>query len=145
MAQARGAGSLKSGDGKGYKVINTTPAEAAMKIIDFQPKSVADTQEANVINQNLKSFYNLTVQEIRARWANGIFMKDPEQVAQARSMTETWNKNNPDQRMTVNISAVMRKAREMDKGKEQRIAQTAPKAMRMQMRQEIAQRRADSL
>lgn len=54
----------------------------------------------------------------------------------ARQMMDDWNENNPDQRMTANMPAIVKKVREMRKDKAQRIADTAPKAMRAQMRED---------
>ncbi|MEO8391230.1 PLxRFG domain-containing protein [Polaromonas sp.] len=142
---AKGADMADTGayrDAKGYKVLDTTMMEAALKAIGFQPQTVSKVQEANYLNQRAKDFYNITAQDIRARWAKGIFEKDPAQVAEARKMLETWNTDNPDQRMTANLPAILKKARDMGKSKDERIAATAPKAMRDQMRRDVADLRA---
>lgn len=145
---AKGADMATTGmyrDQKGYKVLETDNLEAAMKAIGFQPASVAEIQKANFVNQSSKAFYNMQAQEIRAQWANGIFLKDPSEVQAARDAITAWNEKNPDQRMIISIASVLKKAKEMAKSKDQRIADTAPKAMRAQMREDIAQRRADAL
>ncbi|MCT6719425.1 PLxRFG domain-containing protein [Acidovorax sp. K2F] len=142
---AKGADMAATGmyrDDKGYKVLDTSPAEAAMKAIGFQPASVSKVQEANFINQQAKNFYNQQAQEIRAKWAKGIFEKDPALVAEARADLEDWNRKNPDQRIVVSMPAVLKRVREMGKSKDQRIADTAPKAMRQQLREEAAKARA---
>lgn len=142
---AKGADMAATGmyrDDKGYKVLDTSAAEAAMKFIGFQPASVSKVQEANFINQQAKNFYNQQAQEIRAKWAKGIFEKDPGLVAEARADLEDWNRKNPDQRIVVSMPAVLKRVREMGKSKDQRIADTAPKAMRQQLREEAAKARA---
>ncbi len=123
-------------DTKGAKVIDTTAGEAVAKMIGFQPASVSQVQESNYINQRAKDFYSLKTQEIRAKWAMGIFENNPEKVSEARQMMQDWNENNPDQRMTANMPAIVKKVREMRKDKAQRIADTAPKALRAQMRED---------
>jgi hypothetical protein len=123
-------------DTKGGKVIDTTTGEAMAKMIGFQPSSVSKVQESNFINQRAKDFYSLKTQEIRAKWAMGIFENDPDKVAEARKMMLDWNENNPDQPMTANMPAIVKKVREMRKDKAQRIADTAPKALRAQMRED---------
>jgi hypothetical protein len=128
-------------DDKGYKVLETSAIEAALKAIGFQPATVAQVQDANMINQRSKAFYAQTATDIRARWAKGLFEKDPAQVAEAREMLERWNRRNPEQRISANIPAIMKRAREMAKSKDQRIADTAPKAMRQQMRRDAAELR----
>jgi hypothetical protein len=123
-------------DTKGAKVISTTTGEALAKMVGFQPSSVSQVQESNYISQRAKDFYNLKTQEIRAKWAMGIFEGDPSKVAEARKMMDEWNADNPNQRMNANMPAIVKKVREMRKDKAQRIADTAPKAMRAQMRQD---------
>jgi N12 class adenine-specific DNA methylase len=141
---AKGADMAATGmyrDAKGYKVLDTNTLEAALKSIGFQPNSVATIQEANGINQGAKAFYNLRAQEIRALWAQGIFESDPQKVQQARDQVATWNRKNPEQPMLVRIPDVMRRVREMRKSKDERIADTAPRAMRAQMREDLAHAR----
>ncbi|BEP54548.1 hypothetical protein GmRootV118_17920 [Variovorax sp. V118] len=143
---AKGADMAATGmyrDAKGYKVLDTNALEAAMKAIGFQPGSVATIQEANRISQGTKAFYNLRAQEIRAQWAQGIFEGDPKKVQAARDQVAAWNEKNPEQLMQVRIPDVMRRVREMRKSKDERIADTAPKAMRAQLREDAARVRAD--
>lgn len=128
-------------DDKGYKVMDTTMLEGAMKAIGFQPSTVSKSQEANAERQQSKDFYNLHAQEIRAKWARGIAEKDPGLVAEARGMVQAWNEQNPDQRIVVNMAAVMKRSREMMKSKDQRIAENAPKALRAQFKRDIAEER----
>jgi hypothetical protein len=130
-------------DDKGYKVIETTPTEAAMKMLGFQPATVAEVQQANYLHQRSKDFYNQHAQDIRARWAKGIFENSPAQVESARLLLDHWNAQNPDQRIGVNMQAVVRRVKEMRKSKDQRIADTAPKAMRASMRREVEGLRED--
>ena len=137
---AKGADMMSTGmyrDDKGYKVIETTPTEAAMKMVGFQPATVAEVQQANYLHQRSKDFYNQHAQDIRARWAKGVFENSPEQVDAARTMLQNWNAQNPEQRVGVNMEAVVRRVKEMRKSKDQRIADTAPKAMRASMRREV--------
>ena len=128
-------------DDRGYKVIEATPFEAAMKAIGFQPASVAEVQQSNYLNQRAKDFYSLNTQAINARWAKGIYEKDPAQIEDARAMVQRWNENNPDQRIKANMPAILKRVKDMRKSKDERIADTAPKAMRAQMRQEVMQAR----
>ncbi|QLI49470.1 hypothetical protein vBPaeMUSP25_31 [Pseudomonas phage vB_PaeM_USP_25] len=129
-------------DTKGYKVLDTNVLEAALKSIGFQPQSVAQVQEANWLNQRAKNFYSMRAQEIRSLWATGIFEKDDAKVQRARDAIADWNAKNPSQPMLIRIPDVMRRVREMSKTKDQRIADTAPKAMRVQMREDVARLRS---
>lgn len=111
-------------------MLDTNTLEAALKSIGFQPASVATVQEANGRNQQAKNFYNLQSQEIRAKWATGIFEDDQSMVNEARQDIGDWNRLNPDQPMLITIPSVMARVREMRKSKKERIADSAPKAMR---------------
>ena len=138
---AKGADMAATGmyrDSKGYKVIDTTLAEAAAKAIGFQPKLVAEVQEANSFMQRSKSFYIQTSNELKAQWAQAIFDKDDSALQRVRDRLEAWNRDNPEQPIVVKIPDVMKRVREMGKDRTQRIADTAPKALRQQMR-EMAQ------
>lgn len=124
-------------DARGYKVLDTNTLEAALKSIGFQPASVATVQEANGRNQQAKNFYNLQAQQIRAKWAAGVFENDQAMVSEARQDIADWNRRNPDQPMLITVPSVMSRVREMRKSKDQRIADSAPRAMRAQMREEL--------
>lgn len=126
-------------DANGYKVIETTPLEAALKAVGFQPATVAKVQESNYLNQRAKDFYAQTAADIRSKWAKGIVEKDPELIKSARDALANWNEKNPDQKMTANLPAIFKRARDMSKSKEQRIIDTAPKSMRMQMKRDLAE------
>jgi len=130
-------------DYKGYKVLETNHLEAALKSIGFQPSGVARVQESNRINQGSKAFYNSQAQEIRSQWAAGIFEKDSAKVQKARDAVAEWNTKNPEQKMVIKIPDVMRRVREMSKNKDERIAATAPKAMRAQMKEDTARMRSE--
>lgn len=122
-------------DTKGYKVIDTTLAEAVAKAFGFQPKTVAEVQEANSFMQRSKSFYIQTSSEIKAQWADALFRKDEAAVQRVRERLARWNRDNPEQPIVVKMPDVWKRVREMGKDKQQRIADTAPKALREQMRE----------
>lgn len=129
------AGSGIYKDTKGYKVIDTTLDEAIAKAIGFQPHSVAEVQQSNSFMQRSKSFYVQTSSEIKAQWAQALFDKDDAALERARERLADWNRNNPDQPIVVKMPDIWKKVREMGKDRTQRIADTAPKALRQQMRE----------
>ncbi|WP_367147081.1 PLxRFG domain-containing protein [Comamonas thiooxydans] len=137
---AKGADMAATGmyrDTKGYKVIDTTLAEAAAKAIGFQPKSVAEVQEANSFMQRSKSFYTQTSSDIKAQWADALFRKDEAAVQRVRERLADWNRDNPEQPIVVKMPDVWKRVREMGKDRSDRIADTAPKALREQMREQV--------
>ena len=134
----KGADMAASGmykDAKGYKVIDTTLAEAVAKAVGFQPKSVAEVQEANSFMQRSKSYYIQTSSEIKAQWADALFRKDESALARVRERLAAWNQNNPEQPIVVKMPDVWKKVREMGRDRTDRIAENSPKALRQHMRQ----------
>lgn len=134
---AKGADMAASGiykDTKGYKVIDTTLDEALWKAIGFQPRSVAEVQEGNSFMQRAKSFYTQTSNDIRAQWAKALFEKDEAGVVRVRERLAQWNAQNPDQPIRINMPDIWKRARQMGKDRTARIADTAPTAIRQQMR-----------
>ncbi|MEN6584483.1 MAG: PLxRFG domain-containing protein [Sulfuricella sp.] len=121
-------------DTKGYKEIDTTLDEAVAKAIGFQPRAVAQVQEANSFMQRSKSFYVQTSSEIKAQWAQALFNKDDAALERVRERLNDWNENNPEQRITIKMPDIWKRVREMGKDRTQRIADTAPKALRQEMR-----------
>lgn len=132
-------------DQKGYKVLEADLVESGLKAIGFQPRSVARIQEANTTNQQQKSFYAATAQDIRSEWAQGVFEKDTGKVDRARKRIVEWNKKNPDQKMLITVPSVMKRVMEMRKSKDERIAATAPKSMRAKMRRDAEELRRSLL
>ena len=123
----------------------TTAAEALAKFIGFQPGSVARVQEANSFMMRSKSFYQQKASEIRLAWAQALFEKDETKLARVRRQLADWNRKNPDQRITVDMRSVWRRVREMNKDRSQRLADTAPKALRAKMREMAAEARGENI
>lgn len=139
---AKGADMLATGsyrDAKGYKVLDTTALEALAKAAGFQPRSVAQVQEGNSFLMRSKSFYQHTSAEIKAQWARALFEKDEAALQRVRQRVADWNRRNPEQPITVRMPDIWRRVREMGKERSQRIADSAPRALRQQMRQTLAQ------
>ena len=139
---AKGADMLATGsyrDAKGYKVLDTTALEALAKAAGFQPRSVAQVQEGNSFLMRSKSFYQHTSAEIKAQWARALFEKDEAALQRVRQRVADWNRRNPEQPITVRMPDIWRRVREMGKQRSQRIADSAPRALRQQMRQALAQ------
>ena len=137
---AKGADMAASGmykDSRGYKVMDTTLAEAVAKFIGFQPKSVAEESEATAYKQRTKSFYIQTSSEIKAQWADALFRKDEAAVARVRERLADWNSNNPELPIVIKMPDVWKRVREMGKPRDQRVADTAPKALRQQLREDL--------
>ena len=55
-------------------------------------------------------------------------------MERARQRVKEWNEKNPDQPIRVNMRAIWERVRQMGKDRTARIADTAPKALRQQLR-----------
>ena len=62
-----------------------------------------------------------------------MFEKDEAAVERVRERLTDWNRNNPEQPIVVKMPDVWKRVREMGKDRTQRIAETAPRALRQQM------------
>lgn len=136
----KGADMLGSGiykDTKGYKVIDTSPLDAAVKAIGFQPKNVSKAQNANYLAQSELAFYTLRAAQIRALWAQGVSEKNKGKVDDARAALANWNSRNPDQPITIRPTDIARRVREMNMTKDQRTAKRAPTALRSKIADQL--------
>lgn len=134
---AKGADMASSGmykDARGYKVIDTTLDEALAKAIGFQPHSVAAVQEGNSFMMRSKAFYLQTSAEIKAQWADALFRQDAADLARVKERLAAWNRDNPEQPIVVKMPDIWKRVREMGKPRTERIADSAPKALRQEMK-----------
>lgn len=131
-------------DTRGRKVLDTTPGEALAKGIGFQPNSVAKVQEAARDAQRVISAVKQEKQEIAAEWAEAMAKKDQDGVEAARQRLLTWNRNNPEATISRPKPSELRKrAIAMQEDRATRMAKTAPKEIRAQVKKELAAATAD--
>ncbi|HZX79912.1 MAG TPA: PLxRFG domain-containing protein [Lysobacter sp.] len=126
-------------DDRGRKVIDTTAAEAAMKAIGFQPVSVARVQDAAGSAQQMIAMAKLTESQIADEWATGLFEKDQDKVASARERLKAWNEANPDSRISIGMRQLRSRLLAMRASKTERLAKTAPKEIRANVREQLAE------
>jgi hypothetical protein len=107
-------------------------------MVGFQPSSVARIQSATANVQDAVEQNRIASSEISDVWAQGIAQKDADKVQQAQQMLRDWNRRNPESPIRPNLSAIARKARLMQEDKATRVEKAAPKALRPQVREELA-------
>lgn len=117
-------------DLKGRKVIDTTLAEAALKGIGFQPQSVKKVQDATGVQQGLVALNKIRETEIADLWARGRIERKPDLVEDARRQLQEWNQANPQSPITINTAQITKRVQQANMDKAQRIAATAPKEIR---------------
>lgn len=141
---AKGVDMATSGaykDARGYKINDVTPLEAVLKIAGFQPNSTADIQDAKGQTLGMISQTRMRSKEISERWAQGIANGDTEMVQEARDMRDDWNLKNPETRITVDMPALIKRVKSMRQDAINRTTMTAPKALKVAVRTELAQHR----
>lgn len=139
---AKGVDMADSGiykDSKGRKVIDVTLGEAVAKAVGFQPKSVAETQEATATEQNLIGQNRAMKERLTADMAQAVYDKDVEKQGDIRERMRNWNRRNPESPLTIDMLAVRRRVIKMRQTKAERVAAAAPKSIRANVRQSLAE------
>jgi hypothetical protein len=124
-------------DDRGRKVIDTDGYDALVKAIGFQPRDVATTQEATRIVQQRVAAARLREKEIADEWARRVFDKDSAAAQWARGQVSDWNEKNPDSPIRIQYAQILKRVREMNKTKAQRLEAASPKEMRETVRREL--------
>ena len=81
----------------------------------------------------------ITETEIADRWAIGLFEKDMEKVQGARDDLAKWNADNPESPIRIKFPQILQRVRAMNQTKAERIAKTAPKELKAQVREALNQ------
>jgi hypothetical protein len=125
-------------DKKGRKVLDVDGYDAAMKAIGFQPNQIAAVQDATYDQQRMVGVNRMRESEISDKWARGLFLKDPEMVAKARADLAQWNADNPDAKIQIKMPQILRRLRDMNMSKAERVAKAAPQEVRARVREELS-------
>jgi len=126
-------------DARGKKVIETSPGDALSKALGFQPNDVKRQQDATWEVKRMVDLNRITEAEIAERWAIGLFEKDADKVQAARDDLARWNADNPDSPISIKFSQILQRVRSMNQTKAERIAKSAPKELRAQVREALSQ------
>ena len=126
-------------DDKGRKVVDVDAAEAVAKAFGFQPKVVQKMGEAAFEGQRLKDQYQQAAMEIREAWAKAIFEDNEGGIERAKAALDRWNQRNPELPMKANMPSIISRVKEMRKTKAERVEGASPKAIRGQVRSQLAE------
>lgn len=125
-------------DTRGRKVMETDAVDAVMKGIGFQPGAVAQEQRrAGAIQQTI-NMAKAVREEVSARWAEGLFEGDQDKVQSAREQLRAWNEKNPESRINLPVTSIMKRVKAMRSSREDRLEKAAPKSMRPAVRDALA-------
>jgi hypothetical protein len=117
-------------DTKGRRVLDVNAFDAMVKGIGFQPAEVARASRERQENQQQINLAKTVESEIAAAWAQGVFEKDQDRIAEARERLRLWNERNPESRIKITMPQVLRRVREMKSTAAERQQRSAPKEMR---------------
>lgn len=134
----KGAEMLQTGqyrDMRERKVIDTTPVDAAFKMVGFQPQLVAQAQRVYGQNQQDLAQHKVVEDSIVLRLATAIVDNNPDLRAKAMEDWQDWNKKNPAEVIRITPAQIQTRARNMAQSREQRQIKGAP----VELRAEIAQ------
>lgn len=124
-------------DARGRKVIETTPGEAALKFIGFQPADVARVQETTRTVQQMVALNKIREGEIADKWAKAIVSGDQDGIQSARDELNEWNRANPDSPIRISVTQIQRRVKALKEDKATRMERTAPKELRQEVRREL--------
>ena len=120
-------------DSKDKRVQDVDAMDAAMKLIGFQPQSVAagsrrieeDMRDVNIARR--------VEAEIVSQWAEGIRAKDQEAVKSARQRLADWNDDNPELPIRIKSQQILAKVKAANLTRDQRFMKTAPPEIRRKL------------
>lgn len=117
-------------DVKGRKVTDTTASDALFKLLGLQPNRVADVRRPErLLNQDITLAKEVEA-DIAGIWAEGVYEKDSDKIAEAKSLLKKWNERNPDTPIGIKMNQIVRRVKQMRQTSEQRMIKTTPKEMR---------------
>ncbi|MEY2854595.1 MAG: hypothetical protein RL030_1727, partial [Pseudomonadota bacterium] len=120
-------------DTKGQKVQDVGTMDAAMKLIGFQPQSVA--AGTRHISENMRDVDTVrrVESEIVTQWAEGIRSHDPDVSKAARERLAEWNADNPELPIKIKMAQIVAKVKAENLTRDQRFMKTASPEMRRKM------------
>lgn len=127
-------------DMRNRKVVDTDLTDAALKGIGFQPSGVFRVQEATRTQQQFISLNKIRETEIADLWTRGRVERNPDAVNEAKLQIKQWNRDNPDSPISISESQINRRVKEAMMDKAKRIAKTAPKEIRADVKAQLQER-----
>lgn len=138
----QGAESAKKGyttSASGYKVTDVSPAESAAQALGFVPSAVGKANTSDFEAKQDIQMANNTKSAIQNKIAQARVDGDTDAEAAARKQMADWNEKNPDSQIFISGAQVNAMVRAMRLDREQRITKSAPKPMRSEVREDLAQ------
>lgn len=118
-------------DYRGRKVVETDGADAFIKgVLGFQPTDVSmETRSLQIAQQNITRVRKKE-SDIAELMARARFEGDADLMREAQEQLSEWNRNNPNLPIRIDPSQILRRVREMNKTRRERVQKMAPKEVR---------------
>nr|WP_315245979.1 PLxRFG domain-containing protein [uncultured Albidiferax sp.] len=126
-------------DQKGRKVIDVDGYDALVKAIGFQPTAVARVQDAVATQQNMIAQNKMMKTELADNMATAMYEQDADAQQSVRDRMRRWNASNPSSPVSIDMLGVRRRLMAMRASKAERIAKSAPKAIRVDVQRSLAE------
>jgi len=125
-------------DTRGRMTTEVDWLDAIIKGIGFQPSQVAkDGRSAGPMYDRV-AYVKEVRNRIADRWAKAIRDGEPNAYANAMEAKNAWNAKNPNAPIEITPQQVKARLRELNSARDARLLKTAPKALRDEMAQELA-------
>lgn len=126
-------------DAKHRNVLEVDGVEALAKGLGFQPARVARESRAVSMAQQNVALAKAVEADLADKMATARMEKDSGKYADAMADLREWNAKNPESRIRISSDQIARRVKEMQMGRSERVAKSAPREMRSQVRDAIAQ------
>lgn len=125
-------------DAAGNRKVDTTPADAIIKMVGFNPTVVAEKNRSQMPVRQDINLQKEVESSIVKQWARGQAEGDEKLKAKAEARLEEWNKKNPKTPIKLTFKQKKEALKKMGQDSDQRLIKQAPKEMRARVREDLA-------
>lgn len=117
-------------DAAGNKKVNTTPADAYIKMLGFNPTVVAQKNRSQMVERQDINLQKETESSIVKQMARALSEGDKELEKKADRRLENWNKSNPNTPIVIKPRQIKDAMKNMASDSDARLIKRAPREMR---------------
>lgn len=120
---AKGIGMWESGearDTRDRRIMDADAVDGLMKFVGFQPQAIArESEKLSMIRRSEQLAKNIEG-DIAEKWARAFADGDSEGVADAKQALADWNERNPESRIRITGSQILRRVKQLRKDRASR-------------------------
>lgn len=125
-------------DVAGNRKVKTTPADAVIKMVGFNPTVVAKKNRSQMPARQDNNLQQEVESSIVKQWARGQAEGDEKLKAKAEARLDEWNKKNPKTPIKITLKQKKDALKKMNQDSDQRLIKQTPKEMRSRIREDLA-------